>query len=119
MRSILAAVTLLLAQASSAPEAITPTSVTPLFNGRDLAGWKADVPEKDTSPSAPDSFIVRNGILVSLGTPNGHLVTEQRYRNYRLIVEYRFPGKPGNCGVHPSYTGQALIAQALQKAIKQ
>ncbi|NUR54988.1 MAG: DUF1080 domain-containing protein [Acidobacteria bacterium] len=100
MRSILAVVTmLLLAQAPSAPEAMTPTSVTPLFNGRDLAGWKADVPEKDTNPSAPDSFIVRNGMLVSLGTPNGHLVTEQRYRNYRLVVEYRFPGKPGNCGV--------------------
>jgi hypothetical protein len=56
-------------------------------------------PEKDTNPSVRDSFIVRNGMLVSLGTPEGHLVTEQTYRNYRLEVEYRFPGKPGNCGV--------------------
>ena len=100
MRSMLSIVTmLLLVQGTSAPDAITPTRVTSLFNGRDLSGWKADVPEKDKNPSARDSFIVRNGMLVSLGTPNGHLVTDQLYRNYRLVVEYRFAGEPGNCGV--------------------
>ncbi len=100
MRALLSitAVTLLL-QAAPADQAIVPTRVMPLFNGRDLTGWKADVPEKDTNPSARDSFIVRNGMLVSLGTPEGHLVTDKTYRNYRLEVEYRFPGKPGNCGV--------------------
>jgi hypothetical protein len=100
MRALLSitAMTLLL-QAAPADQAIVPTRVMPLFNGRDLTGWKADVPEKDTNPSAPDSFIVRNGLLVSLGTPGGHLLTEKSYRNYRLEVEYRFAGKPGNCGV--------------------
>jgi hypothetical protein len=38
-------------------------------------------------------------MLVSLGTPNGHLITNAVYKDYRLVVEYRFPGKPGNCGV--------------------
>ena len=91
-------VTLLL-QGAPAEQAIEPTRVTPLFNGRDLTGWKADVPEKDTNPSVRDSFVVRNGLLVSMGTPEGHLVTDRAYRNYRLEVEYRFAGKPGNCGV--------------------
>jgi hypothetical protein len=86
-------------QTSAANDAVVPDRVMPLFNGRDLSGWTADVPEKDANQSAPDSFIVRNGMLVSLGTPPGHLVTNGRYRNYRLEVEYRFPGKPGNCGV--------------------
>jgi hypothetical protein len=27
-------------------------------------------------------------------------------------------GKPGDCGIHPSYAGQALLAQALEKAIR-
>jgi hypothetical protein len=100
MRALLSitAVTLTL-QASAPEQAIVPTRVMPLFNGRDLTGWKADVPEKDTKPSAPDSFIVRNGLLVSLGTPGGHLLTDKSYRNYRLEMEYRFAGKPGNCGV--------------------
>ena len=86
-------------QRSTLPEAIVPDRVIQLFNGLDLSGWWADVPTKDTTPDAPDSFIVRGGMLVSLGTPRGHLLTESSYRDYRLEVEYRFPGKPGNCGV--------------------
>jgi hypothetical protein len=88
-----------LAQDPPAAEAIVPTKVMSLFNGKDLTGWTADVPEKDKNPDAPPSFIVRDGMLVSLGTPRGHLLTDNVYRNYRLQVEYRFPGKPGNCGV--------------------
>jgi hypothetical protein len=38
-------------------------------------------------------------MLVSLGTPGGHLITDSVYQNYRLQVEYRFAGVPGNCGV--------------------
>jgi len=73
-------VTLLL-QAAPADQAIVPMRIMPLFNGRDLAGWKADVPEKDTNPSVPDCFIVRKGVLVSLGKPEGHLVTDKAHRN--------------------------------------
>ena len=70
-----------------------------LFNGKDLTGWKADVPKADKNPDIQPSFIVRDGKLVSLGNPRGHLVTEKSYENYKLTIEYRFPGKPGNCGV--------------------
>jgi len=70
-----------------------------LFNGKDLTGWHVDVPEMDTIPSAINPFIVRNGLLVSLGTPQGHLITDATYEDFRLDVEYRFVGEPGNCGV--------------------
>lgn len=70
-----------------------------LFNGRDLTGWHADVPERDTARNATFPFLVRDGKLVSLGTPQGHLITDKTYKNYRLSVTYRFAGKPGNCGV--------------------
>lgn len=70
-----------------------------LFNGKDLKGWHIDVPELDTSKTARNPFIVRNGLLVSLGTPEGHLITDSVYQNFRLQVEYRFAGVPGNCGV--------------------
>lgn len=78
---------------------VVPARKAPLFNGRDLSGWAMDVPAKDQNPSAPDPFVVRDGLLVSLGEPRGHLVTTSAFRNYRLEVEYRFPKKPGNCGV--------------------
>jgi hypothetical protein len=70
-----------------------------LFNGKDLTGWHADVPEMDNNPDVKSPFIVRDGMLVSLGTPGGHLITDEVYEDYRLEVEYRFAGEPGNCGV--------------------
>lgn len=70
-----------------------------LFNGTDLTGWHIDVPEMDNNPDAINPFIVRDGMLVSLGTPGGHIITDNDYENYRLEVEYRFASTPGNCGV--------------------
>jgi len=70
-----------------------------LFNGKNLSGWHVDVPAMDKKPDTINPFIVRNGMLVSLGTPGGHLITDKIYKNYQLTVQYRFAGKPGNCGV--------------------
>ena len=90
---------LLVSMGPQSDQVVTPDRVTPLFNGKDLSNWDADVPARDTNPNAPASFIIRNGMLVSLGKPEGHLVTKQQYRDYRLEAEYRFAGKPGNCGI--------------------
>ena len=73
--------------------------VIKLFNGRDLKGWHSDVPAADKNPEIKPSFIARDGMLVSLGKPGGHLITNASYENYRLELEYRFAAKPGNCGV--------------------
>jgi len=80
-----------------------------LFNGVDLTGWHADVPAMDQHPDTINPFIVRDSMLVSLGTPGGHLITDSVYQNYRIVAEYRFAGAPGNCGllVHAS-TPRAL-----------
>ena len=76
-----------------------PTTSKSLFNGSDLTGWHVDVPDLDKNPDGENPFVVRDGRLVSLGDPKGHLITDDIHQNYRLEVEYRFPGKPGNCGV--------------------
>ncbi|MGE3777009.1 MAG: DUF1080 domain-containing protein [Pirellulaceae bacterium] len=81
------------------PAASAHSKTKSLFNGNDLTGWHADVPPRDNNPDSATPFIVRDGKLVSLGTPRGHLITDDSFANYRLSVEYRFPGKPGNCGV--------------------
>jgi hypothetical protein len=82
-----------------------------LFNGRDLTGWHVDVPVTDPAVRLRNPFVVRNGVLVSLGEPRGHLITDSSYRNYRLEIEYRFSATPGNAGVlvHAS-TPRALYA---------
>lgn len=70
-----------------------------LFNGTDLSGWHIDVPAMDGDPDLESPFIVRDGMLVSMGVPEGHIITDAEYENYRLEVKYRFAGEPGNCGV--------------------
>lgn len=74
-------------------------SPTPLFNGTDLGGWYADVPAADGGKEVAPSFVARDGMLVSMGNPQGHLITEQSYSEYQLVVEYRWAGTPGNCGI--------------------
>jgi hypothetical protein len=71
-----------------------------LWNGRDLAGWHADVPAADGGASVEPSFVAReDGVLVSRGSPPGHLITDESFANYRLTIDWRWPGEPGNCGV--------------------
>ena len=70
-----------------------------LFNFKDLSGWHIDVPAMDKDPKVTSPFLVRNGVVVSLANPQGHIITDASYENYRLEVQYRFPAKPGNCGV--------------------
>ena len=70
-----------------------------LFNGKDLTGWHVDVPAADSNARLRNPFLVRNGVLVSLGEPRGHLISDSSYRNYRLEIEYRFSATPGNAGV--------------------
>lgn len=85
--------------ATASAESSSASKTISLFNGKDLTGWHVDVPDRDKNPDAKESFIVRNGMLVSLGDPKGHLITDAVYENYRLEVKYRFAAEPGNCGV--------------------
>lgn len=89
-----------------------------LFNGRDLTGWHMDVPELDIDRSARIPFIVRDGMLVSLGTPNGHLITDKTYQDYRLDVRYRFAGAPGNCGVLVHASTPRALYKMFPKSIE-
>jgi hypothetical protein len=89
-----------------------------LFNGKNLKGWHADVPEMDKDPQAKSPFIIRNGLLVSLGTPGGHLITDKSYKNYRLEVKYRFSAKPGNCGVLVHASTPRVLYNMFPKSIE-
>jgi hypothetical protein len=72
-------------------------SAANLFNGRDFSGW-----ELQATPAATiaDAFrVLPDGVIASTGAPSGFLATTESYRNYKLHVEWRWNGKPGNGGV--------------------
>lgn len=57
-------------------------------------------------------------MLVSLGTPRGHLITDKIYKNYKLVVEYRFPAEPGNCGVLVHASTPRALYKLFPKSIE-
>jgi hypothetical protein len=96
----------------------TTSQPVSLFNGKDISGWHVDVPALDKDPKKKHPFIVRNGMLVSMGNPNGHLITDAVYSNYRLEVQYRFAGKPGNCGVLVHASTPRALYKMFPKSIE-
>lgn len=89
-----------------------------LFNGQNFDGWHADIPKMDTVPTVRNPFIIRDGMIVSLGTPVGHLITDANYKDFRLEVQYRFAGKPGNCGVIVHASTPRALYKIFPKSIE-
>jgi hypothetical protein len=89
-----------------------------LFNGKDLKGWHVDVPEMDKNPNMQTPFVVRNGLLVSLGAPGGHIITDAQYENFKWTFQYRFAGKPGNCGALVFVSTPRALYEMFPKSIE-
>jgi len=64
---------------------------TPLFNGQNLSGWV-------NVNCAPNTFTVRDGMIVSTGVPTGVMRTEKQYENFELELEWRHMKQGGNAG---------------------
>src|SRR6516225_11922020 len=60
-----------------------------LFNGKDLTGWV-------NVNCAPQTWQVRDGVIVCTGQPQGFLRTDTMYENYVLEVEWRHTRKGGD-----------------------
>jgi hypothetical protein len=63
-----------------------------LFNGNDLTGWKP------RSASHKNGWLARDGLLVN-ATPGNDLVTEQRFTDFQLHAEFRYPRR-SNSGIY-------------------
>jgi len=72
--------------------ALSPTNHIKLFNGKDLTGfytWLVDTKREDPRRV----FTVTNGMIRISGDGLGYLSTEREYKNYRLIVEFKWGQK--------------------------
>lgn len=77
-----------------------------------------DIPTRDADPTLPIPFLVRNGKLMSMGQPMGHLITDKSYENFQLELSYRWPGKPGNSGVIVHVSKLRLLNNLLPQGIE-
>jgi len=78
-----------------------------LFSGKDLSGWEHFL--VDENAKLEDVWSVEDGILICQGKPGGYLCTKKMYESFKLVVEWRWPGKPGNSGVLMRITGKPTM----------
>ena len=88
LRTIVCFATLLLAATASGEELV----FRDLFNGKDLDGW-IDV------NTSPETWSVRDGMLVCTGKPIGVMRSDRRYENFILEIEWRHMEPGGNSGI--------------------
>jgi len=85
--------TLLLAIVSTPVKAQT----IDLFNGSNLDGWGFVL--NDDSKKPEDVFKVQNGVIHITGNPFGYMYTLNKYDNFLLHVEWRWPQEATNSGI--------------------
>jgi hypothetical protein len=78
---------------------------TPLFNGKDLTGWKVQFKDADKDADPAKTFTVKDGALIVSGKPTCYIYTDKSYKDYVIKYDWRFPegSKPDSnsgCLVH-------------------
>jgi Domain of Unknown Function (DUF1080) len=61
----------------------------PLFNGKDLTGWKAFF--KDNRPNPGTTFVVKDGEIQVSGDPFGYIYTAKSYKDYVIRYSWMYP----------------------------
>ena len=82
----------LVAGSSPAQDSFPVPAFVDLFNGKDLSGWV-------NVNTDPDTWSVRDGVLVCSGHPIGVMRSEKQYENFVLHIEWMHMEEGGNSGV--------------------
>jgi hypothetical protein len=64
----------------------------PMFNGKDLSGWRP-------VNVASDTFRWENGMVITTGVPTGFMATEKMYENFIVELDWQHMTEGGNSGV--------------------
>ncbi|MEA1950972.1 MAG: DUF1080 domain-containing protein [Planctomycetota bacterium] len=95
----------------STASAASPGEFHDLFNGKDLSGW-VDV------NTSPETWTVRDGLLVCKGLPIGVMRSEKQYENFILHIEWRHIKPGGNSGVFVWSEGTVPKGKRLPKGME-
>jgi len=82
-----------------------------LFNGKDLSGW-VDV------NTSPQTWTVKDGLLLCSGKPIGVMRSEKQYENFILEIEWRHMQAGGNSGIFVWSEGRPPSSGPLPKGME-
>ncbi|SEB74453.1 protein of unknown function [Tenacibaculum sp. MAR_2009_124] len=64
-----------------------------LFNGSDLKGWYTFIKKRGRDKDPKNVFTVNDGMIKISGEEWGALITDKKYQNYTLLIEYKWGNK--------------------------
>ncbi len=119
--ALASALTLTAAEMGVTNETVRPTQPITLFNGKDFTGWTKYITAEPGSH--PDiTWTVTNGVIRCTGKPFGYLMTQRRYADFKLHVEYRWYGtaEQMNSGIFVLKTGPDtfFLPKAIETQLK-
>ena len=83
----------------------------PIFNGKNLDGWV-------NVDCAPETWTVRDGMIVCTGIPTGILRTDRQYENFILELEWMHLHEGGNAGLFIHSDDITARGQPFSRAIE-
>ncbi|MDD2600289.1 MAG: DUF1080 domain-containing protein [Kiritimatiellae bacterium] len=90
---------------------VTADGFVSMFNGVDLTGWHP-------CNIAPETFFVRDGLLVTTGKPIGTMRTDKMYENFEIEFEWRHMKSGGNSGLFIWADGVPACGSAFSRGIE-
>ncbi len=93
------------------PQPPAPSAFTPLFNGKDLTGWHP-------VNTAPSTFTVRDGMLITTGHPTGILRSDRMYENFIVEFDWRHMHHGGNSGFYIYSDPITAVGQPFTRAVE-
>jgi hypothetical protein len=83
----------------------------PLFNGKDLSGW-------EPCNIAPETFAVRDGMIVTTGSPVGTLRTAKMFENFIIEFDWQHMKSGGNSGLFIWADGLPVTGSPFSRGIE-
>ncbi len=77
-----------------------------LFADGDLADW--DFFLKDPEVKKEEVWSFHDGVLSCKGEPMGYLATKEKFKNFKLCLQWRWPEEPSNSGVLMRISGEPM-----------
>lgn len=89
-----------------------------LLESKDLNDWDFYLVDPDVKKEDVWSFS-DDGLLVCKGEPMGYLCTKEKFKNFEMVVEWRWPEEPSNSGVLMRISGEpAALPHCVEAQLK-
>ena len=92
----------------SAEEAVEPKEKVMLFDGKSFDGLFRYL--RNGQGDVDKTWTIKpDGVLACTGKLAGYIRTAKSYKNYKLHIEYRWPGRTGNNGILIHMVGEDRV----------